>query len=74
MITPATPTQIRTRRGISAAPREFRLILLMWQDADYRWWTIPGRWNDDTGGWVADAVTTGSPDLPAIPTHWSEML
>lgn len=65
---PATADEIRTRRGISAAPRD-GLVLLMWRDADDVWQAIPGQWREENG-WIADPVLTGSPDLPAVPTHW----
>ncbi len=69
-MTPATPDQIRTRRGISAAPTD-RAVLLMWQDDEFTWQAIPGQWREECG-WIADPVVTGSPELPAVPTHWSK--
>jgi hypothetical protein len=68
---PATPNQIRTRRGISSAPREYELILLMWQDDEFTWQAIHGQWCDMTNRWIADPVLTRSRDLPATPTHWN---
>lgn len=68
---PATPAQILRRRGMSSAPREYRMIVLLWRDAD-GWQSIYGWWDADAQNWRADAVLAGGPDLPATPTHWCE--
>lgn len=66
---PATADQIRAQRGISSAARQYGLLILMWKDDTDTWQAIHGQWRDGPG-WIADPVLTGSPDLPATPTHW----
>lgn len=66
---PATPTQIAACRPIAEAPREYRLIVLLWRDAD-EWQAIYGWWDEDAQNWRADAALTGSADIPTTPTHW----
>lgn len=66
---PATPAQIRSRRGMSSFPADPGLYVLMWQDEAFTIQAIYGQWRENEG-LIACPVLTRGTDLPAVPTHW----